>query len=349
MLFSIGTRVKFRHTGDIGVITALLDNGMVMVSLTEEDMEVPTFTDDLIKPEEYWEAKSSVKAKFVPTKKDKTPKAPERPPISIDYTILKSKGIQLAFEPVLKPDGVPLKYKMYLINDTSQNIIYTFQLFIDDALSVKHNGQLPAMSIIEAGEMLYDELNDFPEVEMECWKVTKRGSGQKLFKLLKIKPKQFFKKRTTAPFLHQRVHLYVLFDKLESKIVKKDKEDLKSYTQRNISSDEDEPQYYRLFPQHDVTEYAEFEPEIDLHIEELGYNPRKMTNAEIIKIQLQHFEGFLEKAVRLGVPKIFVIHGVGKGKLRDEIHIRLRSNLYVKKYKNEWHKKYGYGATEVVF
>ncbi|MBK6929627.1 MAG: Smr/MutS family protein [Saprospirales bacterium] len=49
------------------------------------------------------------------------------------------------------------------------------------------------------------------------------------------------------------------------------------------------------------------------------------------------------------VPRVFIIHGVGEGKLRETIADELRRRPEVHKFKNEYHTKYGYGATEVVF
>ena len=76
---------------------------------------------------------------------------------------------------------------------------------------------------------------------------------------------------------------------------------------------------------------------------------KKRNNAEILRIQLTHFNQFLEKAIRLGVKSAFVIHGVGKGKLKNEIATRLMNHPQVKTFKNEFHPKYGFGATEIIF
>ena len=73
-----------------------------------------------------------------------------------------------------------------------------------------------------------------------------------------------------------------------------------------------------------------------------------MSNAEIVRIQLAAFENYLNKAINLGVDRFFVIHGLGKGRLRNEIATRLLKHPQVQTFKNEYHAKYGYGATEVV-
>jgi dsDNA-specific endonuclease/ATPase MutS2 len=100
---------------------------------------------------------------------------------------------------------------------------------------------------------------------------------------------------------------------------------------------------------HEVSEMAHFSPEIDLHIENLSKDYRGLSNGDILKIQLRHFDSFMDKAIRLGVDRIFVIHGLGKGTLKDSIHSRLVSEYRIKTFRNEYHPRYGWGATEVEF
>jgi hypothetical protein len=169
-----------------------------------------------------------------------------------------------------------------------------------------------------------------------------------VFKSLKIKPKTFFGTLKTAPFLNKPVHLYRLFDKPEQP-AEKTGEDLESYTKRHakpLRTTSSNSQYFNI---HDTSELANFDPEIDLHIEKLTESWRKMPNSDILKTQLLHFENFISKAIRLGVPRVFVIHGVGEGKLRDAIATRLMQNPDVQTFKNEYHPRYGWGATEVIF
>ena len=46
---------------------------------------------------------------------------------------------------------------------------------------------------------------------------------------------------------------------------------------------------------------------------------------------------------------MIVIHGLGKGKLREEVMRLLREYKEVAHFKNEYHPKYGFGATEISF
>lgn len=349
MLFSVGTKVKFLHTGDEGVITKRLTNGMVNVYLKDSDMEIPVFPEDLIKAEQFL-PKPEVKAKIIKGKVEQKPLKPERPNIESQYTILKSYGIQIAFDPVLKADGSTDKYVMYLLNDSKNDFIFDLVLKFHGEEEQDWNGKLEKTSFIKLGSLLFDDLNDAPSFDMNCWKTTTEGKGKKMTKTLKIKAKQFFKNIRTAPFLNKSAHIYRIFENLDSEQTES-KEDLKSYTKKNVR-----PVKFRnrdsnigFYNQFDSKEFSEFETEIDLHIEKLIEKPHKMSNAEIVRIQLSHFESFLTKAIRLGVPTVFIIHGVGKGRLKNEIASRLIQNPQVKTFKNEFHPRYGWGATEVIF
>jgi hypothetical protein len=346
MLFAVGTKVKFLHTGDEGVVTGLLEGGMINVYIEASDMEIPAFPDDLFRAEEY--SKKPVKAKIVEGKKEAPAPTPPPIPIETQYTILKSFGIQLAFEPIWNQEGLTEKYLVYLLNDTNYAVVYTVRFLRNNARPATWDGRLNKTSFVKFGEMVYDDLNEAPEFEVECtWTTTEGGIGP-VFKSLKIKPKSFFNSLRTAPLLNKKVHLYRLFEKPESD-TEQTGEDLREYTKRHARPTWPKMESFKNLNVHDTKELSEFEPEIDLHIEKLTDNWRKMSNTEIVRMQLSHFEAYLAKAIHLGVPRVYIIHGVGEGRLRDAIATRLMQNPDVVTFKNEYHHKYGWGATEVVF
>ena len=89
------------------------------------------------------------------------------------------------------------------------------------------------------------------------------------------------------------------------------------------------------------------EDEVDLHIECLLDSHRGMSNAEIIDVQLRHFTKALDNAIRNNYYKIVFIHGVGKGRLKEEIHHLLRGYRGIT-FRAAAFEKYGWGATEVL-
>lgn len=349
MLFAEGTKVRFKNTGDEGVIIAILDSEMVNVELNDDEMVIPAFIENLERIEDIPKPnRNPIKAKFVESKKVPLPPTPPLQDNDSQYHILKSLGIQLAFDPHVQPDGITSSYDIYLINDTRYDALFTFTIDILDETPKTTNGKITSVSTVNLGEMKFSQLNEAPIIEVDIWQVTTIGTGYKMSKKFKIKAKQFFKNVRTAPLLNRQVHWYQLFENFD-KEKKPQGEDLKAYTQRNSKKPKKPSSDYRRMSGSDPMELAHFENEIDLHIENLVSDDKKRNNAEILRIQLTHFNQFLDKAIRLGVNSAFVIHGVGKGKLKNEIATRLINHPEVKTFKNEYHPKYGFGATEIIF
>src|SRR6185312_16235451 len=89
--------------------------------------------------------------------------------------------------------------------------------------------------------------------------------------------------------------------------------------------------------------------EIDLHIEKLIDNPKGLSNTEMLKIQLDALDHYLHTAIVNRQERVVIIHGLGKGALKKAVHNLLSKIPEVKKFANEWHGRYGFGATEVLF
>lgn len=348
MLFAIGTKVKFLHTDDEGEVRSLLDGGMVNVYLPQYDMEIPAHQDDLMRAEEFM--RHPVKAKVVEGKKPV--EAPVPPPLAVEsqYTVLRSQGIQLAFDAVETKQEVTEKYNLYLLNDTRYDLVFELRLLLNNRSPKVWSEKLKATSYLPLGEFLYDDLNESPSFELNCQWLTTEGLSPSIHKSLKIKPKSFFGNLRTAPFLNKVVHWYRLLEKTELDKKPESAEDLETYTKRNARPVAKQTNsHLRSYHVPDTHELAAFNPELDLHIEKLTDTWRKLTSGDIVKIQLSHFEAFISKASRLGVERVFIIHGVGEGKLKDAIATSLMQNPYISTFKNEFHPRYGWGATEVIF
>ena len=86
---------------------------------------------------------------------------------------------------------------------------------------------------------------------------------------------------------------------------------------------------------------------VDIHIEKLTDDWKHLSNFEILTIQLKEFEKWYELAVAHRQPELIIIHGVGTGKLREEIHDILKTKKEVKTFVNQYDPRFGYGATEI--
>ena len=353
MILAKGSRVRFKYTGEEGIVEALLEGQMINVRMDDGEI-IPAFIEDIERIDENTRRpshKPPVKAKIVPGKKDRIPTPPKRSHPDSQYALLKEEGVQLAFEEIQSPDGITSHFLIHLINATRSDILYSFVFGIaGQHTPYPVNGKLERMHSIELGTMPFDQLNEAPVLQLECWQISTEGTGPQLSKKIKIKPQQFFKKNRTAPLLDIPSYLYLVFDSFTpTQRQKKEKEDLRSYTQRKAKETpkSNDLSDYISKELHNVKTFADFNNEIDLHIENLVDNTRGMSNADILHLQMRRFEDYMQQAIRIGVPKVFIIHGVGKGRLRSEIARWLDDNPYVVSHKNEYHHRFGYGATEV--
>ena len=81
---------------------------------------------------------------------------------------------------------------------------------------------------------------------------------------------------------------------------------------------------------------------VDLHIELLTANYHNMSNIEIVQLQLDVCHKKIYKALNSNVTRLQIIHGIGEGILREEVHNILRE------YKLRFYLSQDGGATEVV-
>ncbi|NCW12038.1 MAG: hypothetical protein EBV82_02550 [Chitinophagia bacterium] len=156
---------------------------------------------------------------------------------------------------------------------------------------------------------------------------------------IKIKPKQLFQRIEAIKEENKSVLSYALFetypDKVEDNHIPLD-------MLRNAG-----------FKVYDAAKIKQHLPAarsvVDLHIEKLVDKHSHLTNSEIMHIQLTEFEKWFELAQLHHLPNLVIIHGVGTGKLKAEIHELLKVKKGVKRFINQYSDFYGYGATEVFF
>ncbi len=145
--------------------------------------------------------------------------------------------------------------------------------------------------------------------------------------------------------LDEKAFVIPVFD-LNSEI----KEDLKETNSRNNEIDFSkflfQKQTHNDTPQKSKPNNNKNELEIDLHIEELLDDYSGMNNGQIIQVQLNHLQKAINKAIANRYKKLIVIHGIGNGRLKQEVRSVL--SLQNLQYFDGKYSQYGYGATEVI-
>lgn len=345
MLFK-GQKVILKHTGDLAVVQQIAGDGMVMVMIEFENMVIPVAEEDLLPADG---SASNASSAHINVPKSIPPE------INVNTEAVQQEiGLQLGFEAIYTGESIE-KYQMYLINNTDTGLLFVYKILNNGNSFSEADGVIKEMSLSFLGEISYEKMASTPEINIEVRSISTMGLGSTLAKSIKIKPASFFKSIAVAPLLNREVHLFLLFKNFnaEENKNKKESEDIQSYTSRLITPNQKRKTLgthisHQKNHRNETVELAHFSHEIDLHIENLSDKYHKMSNGEIIQLQLRHFENYLDKAVRLGVERIFIIHGLGKGTLRETIAERLSRDPRVDRFSNKYHPKYGFGATEVV-
>lgn len=344
MKFKIGQRVRMVRTENYGVVTALQDNGVVEVRLDEGKGQLSLPSEIL----EAVEQKSSAKRK----------KSPPTAPVvaagagAVDVTKDQGPGIRIAFDPQLDNEANPVAYETYLLNGSPYKIIYELKVLTHGDRRWSKSGQLEpgAKKRLEAIE--YRWLNEKLNCELDVRTVKVGGTGPRHFKKINLKAAQFFQTLQDVPELYRDAHLYEVFDQLDNTRTAPASAprhpSLKALTAEAVKArpkKDDSKRKVEL----NLEEKLAFEEVIDLHLPKLVDDPEKVAKHEVLQLQLKAFDAYIDQALRLGVDSVFIIHGVGKGALKRAIHSRLHRIKFIRKFTNEYHPKYGYGATEVIF
>ncbi|MCC9044353.1 DNA mismatch repair protein MutS [Myroides sp. M-43] len=135
------------------------------------------------------------------------------------------------------------------------------------------------------------------------------------------------------------------------KIMKEDEVDMRSASTRSSVSealqDKVDP-IKRSFTKDKRSRKDEFILEVDLHIEKLTNDFKRMDKHDMLTLQLDTARGQVEFAIRNRIPRIVFIHGVGEGILKAELeYLFSRYPEIVAEDAN--YQKYGVGATQIYF
>lgn len=88
---------------------------------------------------------------------------------------------------------------------------------------------------------------------------------------------------------------------------------------------------------------------VDLHLEQRSIRQNKIDATEALFIQLEQVEKSIDAAIAAGKMELRVIHGLGKGKLKEEIHKILKKHPHVCSFENDYTPRYGWGSTLIKF
>lgn len=336
MKFQVGDKVLVLHSDEEAEVVDIINDKMVMIDI--RGVKFPAYIDQLDFP--YFKRFSA--KKLVPEEKkprqfiDQVPKEKKQPVQKV------VDGVWITFIPVFSADefgdDVVEELKVHLINRTEAAYKFTYTLNYFGDPDFQLSNQVHAFEDFYIHDVPFENLNDSPAFSFEFTLLTPDKNKEAFYEAsVKLKPKQIFSRIEELKQKGEAIISYKLFDKYPDKIF----HDVVDMSRLSAAG-------FKVYPAQSARQHLEPPKyEVDLHIEKLTDRHASMSNFEMLTLQLKTLEKYLDLAIAHRQPSMIAIHGVGTGKLRDEIHESLRLRDDVKSFINRYHPAYGYGATEI--
>ncbi len=340
MKYTVGDDIIVLHSNEEGKVIEIMNDKMVLIEV--RGVKFPAYMDQIDFPYFHRFTKKTIQE---PPKKAKQ-YVDSLPKEKGAVTNIKSEpGVWLSFLPKFGldefNDEVVELFKLYLINRTTYSYHFEYKQQLSNG-----NTEFTLLNEVRAGKDFYlhdisfEILNDNPSFLFEFSLQEPDKKKAEFFETgVKIRAKQMFKKIEEIKEKNLPSISYPLFteypDRPEDNTLSLDSLDAKGFKLYDAAKAR-----LHLPPARSI---------VDLHIEKLTDNWKNMSNFEILTMQLHEFEKWYELAIAHHLPEMIVIHGIGTGKLKEEIHEILKTRRDVKTFINQYDARFGYGATQIFF
>ncbi len=335
MKYEVGDNIVVKLTDEDGKVVEIINEKMVMIEV--KGVRFPAYMDQIDFPYfKMFTQKKPVEKKKTYIDTIKTEKATVK--------IADGTGVQLSFLPVFNKDvfddDVVEKFKLYLINKNNETYLFTYNLIINGESSFELKNTLLPGGDFYLHNVPFEDVSDNPRFDFEFSLAEPQKRKAPYYETaLKLKGKQLFKKIEEIQLNNEPSFAYLLFEVYPDK-VEEEKVDLSRLGNAG----------YRIYDAAHARQYLEpARTVVDLHIEKITDNWKNLSNFEILSLQLKTFEKYFDLSIMHHQPTLTVIHGIGQGTLRNEIHDIIKLKKEVKSFVNQYTESYGYGATEIFF
>jgi len=341
MKYQVGDEIIVLLTHEEGRVIEIMNDKLVMIEV--RGVKFPAYMDQIDFPYFY---RFSKKKTAEPVKKDKVfidsiPKEKPKP-----NAIKVADGVWLSLIPKFELDDfhdeVVSSLKIYLVNKTPIHFKFNYQQQSNGSTNFELSNDITGFHDFYIHDIEFEKVNDSPSFIFDFSLFTPQKSLADHYEsVLKIKPKQLFQRIEQMKEKNEPTISYQLFqDYPEKQYQQEEKFELSSLAAKG----------YKIYQANQIRQHLEpARSVVDLHIEKLSNNWYHLNNFEILTIQLKEFDKWYDLALAHRQPSLIIIHGVGKGKLKDEIHEILKTKKEVKTFVNQYDGRFGYGATEIFF
>jgi hypothetical protein len=237
-------------------------------------------------------------------------------------------------------DDVVESFKLHLLNHTNKGYEFTYRESFFGKGEFELTNNISGFKDFYLHDMPFEDLNDSPTFSFDFSLITpEKNKAEHYEASVKIKPKQLFDKIQELKEKAEPSFSYLLFDEYPDRPAEPDS-DLGILSHAGYKVVDAKQARQHLEPARSL---------LDLHIEKLTDDWQRMDSLDKLSLQLHTFDKYIDLAVAHHLPSMIVIHGIGSGKLKDEIHEILKYRKEVKSFVNQYDPRFGYGATEVFF
>lgn len=337
MKYQVGDIVLILHSNEEGSVVDIVNDEMIMVDV--KGVTFPVYMDQVDFP--YFKRFSEKKLFRAKKEKQFVDDVRKEKPSSEKRV---ADGVWLTFLPVMETDEfgdeVVEELKLHLINrtETAYNFIYRLNFFGKTDFELKN--QVHPFEDFYLHDIPFSDLNDNPTFDFDFSLLQPdKKKADHYESSLRLKPKQLFAKIHAIREKNEATFSHRLFENYPDRLYE-DKVELGPLAAKG----------FKIYDAAKGRQHLE-QPRsvVDLHIEKITDDWKHLSNYQIVSLQLKTFEKYYDLALAHIQPSLIVIHGVGEGRLRDEIHDILRLKREVKSFVNQYDPRFGYGATEIFF
>ena len=342
-----GDKVKFLNEEGGGIVSKILDNNMVHVTI-EDGFDIPTPKNNLIKIESQGTASDVFDEDYQVEEADEDVKnraeqQARSQPVQPQPEM--ARGTYLVFQTEPSKPILTGNLDVYLLNNTTYEIYFSLYTGRSGKSNLLKHGFLPANN-----RKYIETIN---REQLEEW-------GYGLYQIMyvhdekqplapandsfRIRPKRFYKEENFREYPGWNSPLFAFQLSRPELLPKATEVSSELAGQKNEKTQPESEKVVSRTAIIDRHITGEREAKVDLHIEQLVDDHQRMNSMEILNTQLNYFRKVLESALINKIQRLIIIHGVGAGILKAEIRRALDEYEHIEVHDAPI-AEYGVGAT----
>ena len=312
----IGDRVRLLRGTEEGTIVSIKGDKLVEVEI-DDGFIIPALKNEVVVIDKKEAEEFQIEETNDPTFQQKRQKDHIPPGLYIGLSLIQGN-----------------QYQAYFINQLSDVVLYAISQNDRKTISGKAHGICNGFESVEIGELTTSIFN--PSKKLNVQVIIYENKTQLKKNPLNIDLDLEKEKLTETVFLDSIDKEIFLIRIEEKQMAKIDVELIKE----------------KLFESNDFPEINKesktllTEKTIDLHVDASSAD---LKSNEILEYQLNKFEKAYDNALLMNLKELKIIHGIGAGILRNEIHKRISAKKEVKSFEDSDKEKFGFGSTIIYF